>query len=578
MNLDLPKNGYSRKLAYVILAIAALFVLRLFYLQIIKHSYYVDQARAIQERRFVLPAQRGEIYALDGESPVKLVMNQTVYTVFADPKTITQKDEIIETLREVAGGNLRQGFADLLDQTDTRYQVLGTKLTTTQRDKIKAKNYYGIGFQAVSQRVYPEGKLASQVLGFVNAEGTGAYGIEGYMNERLKGEDGLLQSVADVRDVPLTIGKNNIRIEPQNGDDLVLSIDRNIQSKVEQAILAGVDRTGAPQISALVMNPNTGRVMAMANYPSYNPAEFYKVRDAAIFNNNTISVPYEPGSTIKAFTMATAIDKNVAHATDTYNNTDYITVGDRTISNASKGRTGLITFQTAMEWSLNTGFVTIAQRLGDGRNINRTARDTMYDYFYNRFRLGQATGVELSNEAYGSIISPQSSMGNEVRYSNMSFGQGMESTMLQVAAGFSSAVNGGTYYQPSVVAGVLKGGEIESTKPEVKQAGLIAGSTSRELVGMLQQARRSSFPGADKPGYIVGGKTGTSQVIRNGAYSEAETIASYVGFGGSDRPEYVIMIQVAGKDRVWQGSRDAMPIFTDISNWMIDYLKLRPKG
>ncbi|OYX42798.1 hypothetical protein B7Y94_02940, partial [Candidatus Saccharibacteria bacterium 32-49-12] len=100
----------------------------------------------------------------------------------------------------------------------------------------------------------------------------------------------------------------------------------------------------------------------------------------------------------------------------------------------------------------------------------------------------------------------------------------------------------------------------------------------RELVEMLQQARRSSFPGADKPGYIVGGKTGTSQVIRNGAYSEAETIASYVGFGGSDRPEYVIMIQVAGKDRVWQGSRDAMPIFTDISNWMIDYLKLRPKG
>ncbi|OYW86559.1 hypothetical protein B7Z17_00065 [Candidatus Saccharibacteria bacterium 32-49-10] len=487
MNLDLPKNGYSRKLAYVILAIAALFVLRLFYLQIIKHSYYVDQARAIQERRFVLPAQRGEIYALDGESPVKLVMNQTVYTVFADPKTITQKDEIIETLREVAGGNLRQGFADLLDQTDTRYQVLGTKLTTTQRDKIKAKNYYGIGFQAVSQRVYPEGKLASQVLGFVNAEGTGAYGIEGYMNERLKGEDGLLQSVADVRDVPLTIGKNNIRIEPQNGDDLVLSIDRNIQSKVEQAILAGVDRTGAPQISALVMNPNTGRVMAMANYPSYNPAEFYKVRDAAIFNNNTISVPYEPGSTIKAFTMATAIDKNVAHATDTYNNTDYITVGDRTISNASKGRTGLITFQTAMEWSLNTGFVTIAQRLGDGRNINRTARDTMYDYFYNRFRLGQATGIELSNEAHGSIISPQSSMGNEVRYSNMSFGQGMESTMLQVAAGFSSAVNGGTYYQPSVVAGVLKGGEIESTKPEVKQAGLIAGSTSRELVEDSQE-------------------------------------------------------------------------------------------
>lgn len=578
MKLELLKGSRSRILATLLFGVAAIFVVRLFYLQVIQHEHYVGLARAEQEQRFVIPATRGLIYAKNGDTPVQMVMNQTVYTVFADPKTVTKKDDIVKTLKEVAGANVRTGFEALIDKTDTRYQILATKLTTLQRDKIKEKGFNGIGFQAVSQRVYPENALAGQVLGFVNTEGKGAYGVEGYLDADLKGTDGLLQSVTDVSDVPLTIGKNNIRKDAVNGKDVVLTIDRNVQSKVEQTVAEAAQKLGAPKVSALVMDPNSGKVLAMANYPTYNPAEYFKVEDVSVFNNNTISSPYEPGSTIKTFTMATAVDKNVAHASDTYVNTDYITVGDRTISNATKGRTGTITFQTAMSWSLNTGFVTLAQRLGDGKDITRTARDTMYSYFHDKFRLGEATGVELANEANGSVISPESQLGNAVRYSNMSFGQGMESTMIQVASGFSAVVNGGNYYKPTVIDGYMLDGDFEqNAAPQPAASGIISPATSNEVSTMLYDARRSGFPGADKAGYRVGGKTGTSQVIKNGEYSSTETIASYVGFGGTDKPEYVIMVQVSGDNKVFQGAQHALPIFTDISNWMIDYLNLRPR-
>ncbi|MBC7459330.1 hypothetical protein H7200_01285, partial [Candidatus Saccharibacteria bacterium] len=386
MNLELQKGSRSRILAAVILGIVAIFVIRLFYLQVIQHDYYVGLAKEEQESRFVIPASRGQIYALNGAVPVELVMNTKIYTVFADPVTIQDKAKVVETLRKVAGGNVRTDFDKLLDRTDTRYQILATKLTRIQADKIKAEGLNGIGFQELSQRYYPEGGLAGQVLGFVNAAGEGTYGIEGFEDSNLKGKDGLLQAVTDVSNVPLTIGNNNIKTPKKDGKNIVLSIDRNVQSKAESVLAAGLSRTGATQGSVIVMDPYSGKVMAMANLPTYNPSEFNKVEDAALFNNNAISVAYEPGSTLKTYTLATGIDKGVVKTSDTYNNTDSIKIGDNyVVGNATKGRTGIISFQTALTWSLNTGFVTIAQRLGDGSSVNRSARDTMYQYFHDKF-------------------------------------------------------------------------------------------------------------------------------------------------------------------------------------------------
>ena len=581
MKSELLKGSRTRILAAVILAIVAIFVVRLFYLQIIKHDYYVGLAKQEQESRFVIPASRGEIYAKSGDEPVQMVMNETVYTVFADPATVNDKAKVVDTLRQVAGGNVRTDFDKLLDNKTSRYAVLATKLTRVQADKIKAIGLHGIGFQEVSQRVYPEGALGAQILGFVDTTGQGQYGIEGYENDALKGKDGLLQAVTDVSNVPLTIGNDNIRIPKQDGKNIVMTVDRNVQSHVESALAAGLQRNHAKKGSVLVMDPNTGKVLAMANLPSYDPSQYNQVTDVADFNNDTISAPYEPGSDVKTYTLATGIDKGVVKASDTYNNTDHIKVGDITVSNATLGHTGNITFQTALTWSLNTGFVTIAERLGDGTNITKSARDIMYDYFHNRFGLGSLTGIELANEAPGTVISPDDADGNAVRYSNMSFGQGLDATLIQVASGFSSIINGGSYYKPTIIDGYMTDdGYQQNPTPTPIRTNVISKSTADQVKEATHTARASSFGSADKKGYYIGGKTGTSQVIVNGQYSNNETIGTYLGYGGGseDAPRYVIMVQVSGKDQELGGAQDALPIFTDISNWMLDYLKIQPKG
>ena len=565
-------------LAILCLSLMAIFVVRLFYLQIIQHDKYVALANQEQLKRLTIPATRGEIYMQDDGKLAKVVLNQTVYTMFVDPQIITNKAGIIKAVREIAGGNAVKKFDRLLEQKNTRYQIVAKQVTRRQAELIKKRHLKGIGFQAVSERVYPEKTLGAQTLGFVNTAGKGQYGIETTFNKQLTGKDGLLQSVTDVSNVPLTIGNQNIDIPPKNGTNIALTLDRNVQAYTEQALADGLKRTGASKASAIVMDPNTGKVLAMANLPTYDPGTYWKVTDPAVFNNGVIATPYEPGSVIKTYTMATGIDTGTVTPTSTYNNTDYIQVADRTIENATKGQTGTITLQHALNWSLNTGMVTVAERLGGG-TINDHARETMYHYFHDKFGLGKPTGIELDGEAAGEIIPPTAVEGNAVRYATMSFGQGMNPTMVQVASGFSSIINGGTYYHPTVIAGtVTADGELQSAAPKAPRAHVIKSSTSDQVRNMVIKARRSFYSTNDRPGYMIGGKTGTSQTLINGSYDNNQTVATYLGFGGDTKPRYVIMVQVSGKGKTFGGSTDAMPIFTDISNWMIDYLKLQPKG
>lgn len=581
MQLDFKKGSRAYILAIVIVVIMAIFVVRLFYLQIIRHDHYLELAQQEQTKQLVIPAKRGEIYALDAGKPVKLVLNETVYTVFADPKVADEPGRIIEEVRRVAGGNARSNLEEMMGKKESRYQILATKVSQKQAEMLKEKNLKGLGFQAGTQRVYPEKQLASQTLGFVDTEGMGRYGIEQALNDRLNGKDGMLRSVTDVSNVPLTIGDKNINQPAKNGDNILLTIDRNIQSYAEKALAEGMKRSGATHGSVMIMDPQSGKVMAMANLPTYNPAEYNKVEDIAAFNNATVSGPYEPGSDIKAFTVAAGIDKGVIQPDSTYVNTDTIRVGDRTIGNATKGQTGTITMQHALNYSLNTAMVTIMQRLGDGKDINRQARDTLYEYFHNKLGMGELTGIEVAGEAKGVIIAPDQADGNAVRYSNMSFGQGMDVTMVQVCTAFGALINGGTLYKPTVIEGVVgTDGKVVSEPVKPAKSGVIAKETSDKTRAMVHNARAAFYARGDKPGYYTGGKTGTSQVLKNGQYADNETIGTYLGFGGNSEttPRYVIMVQVSGENKLLAGNTDAMPIFTDISNWMIDYLKLQPKG
>jgi len=569
-------------LAGVLLVVMAIFVVRLFWLQIVKHDQYVTIAKQNQQRSFVIPATRGKIFMMDNGKAVPVVLNKVVYDVVADPEMVegSEKGKIVETLLDVAGGEVTDNFTKKLDNKDSRYEVLAKSVTLAQAEKIKKQDFSGVLLQRTTIRNYPENRLASQVLGFVNAEGDGQYGVEQQLNDRLKGQDGLLQSVTDVRNVPLALSKDNIRIEPKAGENIVLSIDRNIQSYAEDALKTGIKKSRATEGSVLVMDPNNGQVLAMANYPTFNPAEYYKEKNAEVFVNTITMKPYEPASVIKTFTLATGVDQGVINAGSTYVNTDCVQVADRTMCNALRGLGGTRTMQDVLDNSLNVGTIQMARRLGGGNQINLQARQKLYDYFHNKFGLGQKTGIEVS-EADGYIYPPDSAEGNEVRYSAMTYGQSLSLTMIQVAAGFSSVINGGEYYQPTILSGEVRPDDSQVVREIKPLRRSISESASSQMRNMLAKARASSWIGkTDPPGYLTGGKTGTAETVVGGSYTSAETVATYIGFGGADRPEYVIMVRIAapGKGLNLEGGIHASPVFADISGWLINYMKLAPRG
>lgn len=573
----------TRLLAAGLLLIMAIFLIRLFYIQVIRHDYYEKAAYNSQVTKFTIQPERGQIYAMDGKELSPLVLNEAVYTVFADPHEVENPDKIASTLRRIAGGNVIKDFEDNLDDNKLRYVVLARQVTRAQAELIKKENLQGVGLQEGSRRVYPEGILASQLLGYVDAEGKGQYGLEGAANDQLKGTLGLLQAVTDVRRIPLTIGTDDIREPAKNGDDLVLTIDRNIQAQAEAVLKAGLERVNATTGSMLVMDPQTGAVLAMANMPTYDPAKYNEVTDYGVFQNSVVSFPYEAGSVIKTLTMGAGLDSGAVTLNSTYDNTGSVKVDDTTIRNVEEDPIFPNTSMTdVLQYSLNTGVVYVLQQMGGGE-VNQKARETFYDYLVNHYRFTKKTGIEQANEDEGTIIGPNQGYGRNVRYANMTFGQGMDVTMIQAGAAFSAAINGGIYYQPHLIGGTRNtDGSVAVQKPKVVANDVLRPEISAQLQEMIYQGRHKGFFGKfDPAGFRVGGKTGTSQIIdpKTGKYSDENSVGSYLGFGGSDTPKYVIMVRVLDSKRTggYEGTTAAGPIFNEMSNWMLNYLQLRPK-
>lgn len=571
-------------LVWLMLAVGAIFVVRLFYLQVIQHSYYEGEALKEHTSKFTLPAQRGLIYAQAGGGELApLALNEPSYTVYADPRYVDDVTKTANTLRQVAGGNTVDGFEKALNNKDLQYTVLAKQISQKQADLIEKENLPGVGMKEQDRRVYPEGQLAAQVLGYVNNDGQGQYGIEQFLNSDLSGKAGLLKAVTDVRGIPLSVGDNNVQEPAQDGKNIVLTIDRNVQSYVEQALKDGLDKVHAKHGSVVVMDPKTGAVMAMANLPTFDPAKYYDATDYTAFQNAVVSSPYEAGSVIKTFTMAAGLNEGVVTRDTTYDNTGKVKVDDAEIRNVLQNVNGTRNMMEVFEYSLNTGVVFVLNQLGGG-NLDQQGREKLFGYFSDHYMFGKKTGIEQSGELAGEVVGPNNGDGDNVRYANMTFGQGMDTTMIQVASAFSSMVNGGTYYKPHLVDGYLGSDGSESkTTPQVVKNDVIRPEISRELNDMMHEARQLSIKGADKPGYYVAGKTGTAQVIdpKTGKYSDDNAIGSYLGFGGNSNsdPRYVIMVRVLDaqlSSSVYAGGEAAAPIFANISNWLLDYLKVQP--
>lgn len=564
-----------------VIAVMAVIVARLFCIQILDHEVWAEKAAAQQTKQNVLLAKRGEIYMLDGNTPVAVAMNATVYTVIVDPM-LAEQGEVEKVIGPLVSDKQVAEWRDVFADKKLRYYVVARNVERKAAEKVAEADLAGVWLQANTKRVYPEGSLGSTLLGFVNAEGVGQYGVEGALNEELSGTDGLLRTVKDINNVALSIGDNNELIPAKDGENIVLTIDRNLQYKVEKILTQKTGEIGFKNISAVVMNPQNGKVLAMANIPGYDLANFGAVESAEDYINHVVEDPYEPASVCKVFAFATGLEYGVMTPDKTYQNDNVTYVDGLPIKNAVQytNLIGTTTMQTALDWSMNTGSTQVLRWLsGSETDITATGRERLYDYYYERFGLGKETGVELL-EAIGTVQGPHAEIyGLDATYANMTFGQNMQVTMLQVAAGLSSIINGGEYYAPTVVAGKMVDGEFIESEVKGPVRRTVSAETSATMREMMYNTRKTwRENGTDPAGYYIGGKTGTAQAIKNGGYSFDETIATYVGFGGAEggEPEYLIMVRVWEDDKKAAGDAHALPVFNALKAQVQDYLKIRP--
>ena len=571
-------NKRAKFLRIGLLVAVTVILARLFVIQIIEHDSWVARAEEEHIVQSKIKATRGEIYMMDGDEPSIAVMNETVWTVVVDPMVADEK-KVSETIDAVAKDKKVADWKDVFADKTRRYYVVAKGVKRDAVQKIKEAELAGVWYSKNNARVYAEGQMASSLLGFVNADGEGQYGVEGALDEELAGEDGVLKTVTDVNNVALSIGNDNVRVPAKNGKNVVLSIDKNVQYQLEKVLQNGIERSGTTHAAGIVMDPNNGEVWAMANLPTYDATNYAEVEDASVFVNVPLESAYEPGSMCKTFSFAAAIDQGKMTPETTYNNAGYLIIDNWTISNAYKGQLGTITMQTGLNYSLNTSSMTALMLLGgDSSRITQRGKELLYEYYHDRFGLGQYTGIELF-ESPGYVTKPDDEDAYNSRYANMTFGQGLNVTMMQIAAAFSSVINGGDYYKPTIVAGeVTESGEFKyQDSPEpVRQ--VISKETSATMREMLYGVRVGNrLRGEDRAGYYIGGKTGTSQGIKDGAYTFDETIGNYVGFGGAEGelPEYVIMVKIWGEGLKMEGEKDAMPIFNEMNDYMINYLKIK---
>lgn len=570
----------------LLLAVFGLFALRVFYLQVIRYDYYKKAALSDQLKQYVVPAERGVITAHLGDGTVPIVMNQKLYTLYADPSIVKDADKVAGKLQPIIGGNT-DDIVQLL-KGKGRYVILKKKLNASQNEKVLSYKFPGVGTTEQDYRTYPQGSLASQLLGFVNDEGTGEYGVEQALNKQLAGKPGQLKAVTDINGVPLAASNDNLSTQPVPGQNVNLTIDVGMQAGLEKILKAAQDSNKSKDVSAVIMDVHTGAVKAMANYPTYDPANYQDVNDASLFQNDTVAEPIEPGSITKLFTTAASLQKGVITPTSSFYDPGTWLIDGAHVSDVEEDHsTGQQTILSTLDKSLNTGATWMLMQLGGGQ-INASGRSALYEYFRNHFMLGQATGIEQGYEASGYVPKPtDNGAGINLTYANMSFGQAYSATALQMVAGFSSMVNGGTYYQPYLVDQTTDAsGNASKTQPKIVKSDVISKHVSDEMIDLLEQNNTNHIHEGFSylnfgSNYIVGGKTGTAEIADPlGGYYPNKVNGTYMGFVGGDQPQYAIVVYNLEPTKYsgFAGAGTGQPVFADIAHMLVNNFGVTPKS
>lgn len=532
-------------------------IVRLFFLQVI----YSPGNKSLYLKTNKLYPVRGRIYDKKNQS---LVLNQNSYQLFVEPKKVEDKDKLLNLLSK----NLEVDEASISAKLDmTKYWVaIANGITQEQKDKLDKLNLKGIGFDYQTKRFYPESSLSAHILGFLGKdnqnEDVGYLGLEGFYDRDLRGLPGFVETERDILGRPILIGVQQ-RVEAEDGRDLILTIDKNVQEISKKKLLEGLEKYQAKKGCVITADPKTMAIISLVCLPDYDLEKYY-LFDENFYKNLAISDLYEPGSVFKPLIVAAALEEKKIKPEDTYNETGQVAVGEYNIKTWNDKYEGKISMTRILEKSSNVGMVFIGEKLGN-KNI--------YKYL-QKYGFGQNTGIDLEGEASGYLKSPLEWY--PIDYATVTFGQGIAITPIQMIRAFASIINGGNLMKPYVVQKIISENKTTEIKPKIERR-IISQTNSEIIRKMLVSTVENAEAKWDRPkGFSIGGKTGTAQVPIKGNYDASKTIASFIGFAPANDPKFLTFVVLYEPKSSQWGSETAAPLFFEIAKQLIVYYNISP--
>ena len=573
------QSGFRFHILFVVFFIfAAMIIARLFVLQLLTYDHYAALASGQYDVFKELFPERGTIYLSEQGQLSPVAINRELGLVFAQPNIIEEPEDVLEKLVEILkieDDEEKENILAKLKKEDDPYEVIKKRIDDETIKLLKEADLEGIFISTEKMRFYPEKNLLSHITGFVSKRqnGTiGQYGLESYFDEELRGKQGYLDSERDALGRWIVIAKRNY-VKPENGKDIKITIDKVMQLNLAELLKEAVELYEAEQGCIIVVDPQTGAIQSMVNYPDYDPNKYYLVDDYGAFNNLAISSSYEPGSIFKPIVMAAALDLDKINPSTTYEDLGLIEYDDGyqkfPIYNADKKAHGLQTMTQVLENSLNTGVIFAMQQLGPKR----------FKEYIESFGFGELTGIGLVGEQSGNISSMEKSLAKtgEIYAATASYGQGITVTPLQMVMAINTIANGGKLMKAYFVEDIISSeGESQHFEPQVIRQVIsqrAATSLTTMMVSVLEngQAKKAKIPG-----YFLAGKTGTAEVVENGVYGN-KNIHSFVGFGPAENPKFTILIRLDNPQKGSFSSQTAAPTFYRVAKFLLDYYHIAPE-
>ena len=566
----MKQSGVIQRRLVVLLSIILIYFIALFirlaYLQIFNSGTLVDRAESLWSRNLPIEGQRGIIYDRNHDA---IVENEVAPSVIVIPKQVTDVDRTSEVLAEVLEVSVEEAKRHVTHGVSIeRIQPEGRKLSLEQVQAIQEANLDGVYLVNDVKRSYPYGNLLAQTIGFTGIDNQGITGLEYVYNDYLMGENGVWKYFSDAKENSLPQFSDDYA-PASRGLDIELTIDLHLQEILEREFDNAVAKYDPDQMIGIIMDPNTGEILAMASRPTYDP-ENYQDYDQEIFNRNLpIWSTYEPGSTFKIVTFSAALEEGVMKLEDRFFDPGYAIVDGVRIRDWKAGGHGDQSMLEVIMNSCNPGFIELGQRLG---------KEKLFEYI-RAYGFNEKTGVDMLGESQGIIFNPDN-IGN-VELATSSFGQGNSVTPIQLVTAVSAAVNGGNLMQPYIVKRMLHPYTNEvlyEREPSIKRR-VISEETSETMRYALEMVgAQGSGKGAYIDGYRVGGKTGTAQKAKDGAYISGEYILSFVGIAPMDDPQLVVYVAIDNpKNTVQYGGVVAAPIARSILAEALPYIGVEPR-